>query len=253
MQTATLPRWADRITAARKKLKMSQTDFAEALKVGQGNVSKWERGANRPLPDVFVKIAGLVSGTDKLYFLEEAGLPSEYFMGTAEKTMPSEIVRSTKRVIAESYAPIGDRTYKTAEAALVPLLSGAVVAGNPHNIDEDEIEQYLPYPKHMLPTEGTIVAVRVSGDAMAPIIDEGYTVFLDISKRDPKRLVNKMVAIKDGDAITIKWLRRDVGLYLLVPQTVSQRHPVRVLNMESGSGIVGEVVKWLGHPRPVRM
>jgi SOS-response transcriptional repressor LexA len=252
MKTAPPPRWAERISAARKKLRMSQTDFAAALNVGQGNVSKWERGTNKPLPDVFVRIAGLVSGADKLFFWEAAGLRSEYFMGTAEKTMPSELVRATTQVIAESYAPIGDRSNKTAEAVLVPLLSGSAAAGNPRSISERDIDQYLPCPKYLLPKGGAIVAVKVSGDSMAPIVDDGYMVFVDISKREPDKLINKMVAASDADGVTIKWLRRDLGHYLLVPHNVSQRHPVRVLNTQAGWGIVGEVVKWIGQPKPSR-
>lgn len=248
--TGQLPRWAERIASARRKLGMNQTAFAEALNVGQGNVSKWERGENRPVPDVFVRIAALVDGPDRFFFWEEAGLPSEYFMGNAEKKMPSEIVRATKTVIAQSFAPVGDRANKTGDAALVPLLSGAAAAGNPRAIDARDVEEYLPLPKGMLPNAGTIVAVRVKGDSMAPLVNDGYTVLIDLSDRDPKHLVNKMVVAHNGEGVTVKFLRQDKKDYLLVPYNVSPRHDVMVFRPKEGWSIVGAVIMWIGTPGP---
>ena len=247
-----LPRWAERITTAREKLRLTQAEFALALGVGQGNVSKWEHGTNRPLPDIFVKIAALVPGPDKFFFWEEAGLPSEYFEGTAEKTMPTELVRATTKVIAQSFAPVGDRANKTADAALVPLLSGAAAAGNPRAIDATDVEEYLPYPKKLLPSGGTIVAVRVAGDSMAPLVNEGYTVLIDLTDRDPKKLVGKMVVAHNGEGVTVKFLRKDKEHFLLVPYNVSPRHEVMVFRPKDGWTIIGSVVSWIGKPAPFK-
>jgi SOS-response transcriptional repressor LexA len=248
-KTGLPPRWAERIIAARKKLGMNQTDFAGALDVTQSNVSKWERGEYRPSPDVLVKIAGMVSGTDKFFFWEEAGLPSEYFMGTAEKSMPSEIVRATKTIIAESFAPVNDRGNKTADAALVPLLSGSAAAGNPRAIDGRDVEKYLTFPREMLPKAGTIVAVRVKGESMAPLVNDSDVVLIDLTDRNPKDLVGRMVVAHNGEGVTVKFLRKDHDDYLLVPYNVSLRHEVMILRPKEGWGIVGAVVLWIGRPR----
>jgi len=242
------PRWAQKITEVRKKLGLSQTAFAQALGVGQGNVSKWERGDNRPVPDVFVRIAALVQGQDRFFFWEEAGLPSEFFMGTAENTMPSEIVRATKRVIAESFAPANDRATKTGDAALVPLMTGSAAAGNPRAIESRDIEEYLALPKRMLPQSGTIVAVRVKGDSMAPLVNDGNTVLIDLSVRDPKQLVGRMVVAHNSDGVTVKFLRKDKQDFLLVPYNISPRHDVMVFRPKDGWSIVGAVVMWIGAP-----
>jgi SOS-response transcriptional repressor LexA len=248
-KTAQLPRWAERISTARKKACMNQTEFAAALGVTQSNVSKWERGEYRPAPDALVKIAGIAQGTDKFFFWEEAGLPSEYFTGTAEKTMPTELVRATKTVIAESFTPVSDRANKTADAALVPLLSGTAAAGNPRAIDARDVEEYLPFPRKMLPKAGTIVAVRVKGESMAPLVNDGDTVFIDLTARNPKDLVGKMVVAHNSEGVTVKFLRRDHNDFLLVPYNVSLRHEVMILRQKEGWGIVGTVVFWIGTPR----
>jgi len=237
------------MVAARKKLKLGQIEFADALGTTQPNVSKWERGVYRPAPDVFVKIAGMVDGADKFFWWEEAGLPAEYFMGTADQTMPSELVRATETVIAESFAPVGDRANKTADAALVPLLAGAAAAGSPLAIDGHDVVEYLAFPKKMLPDAGTIVAVKVKGDSMAPLVNDGDTVLIDLTDRDPKKLAGKMVAAHDGTGVTVKFLRRDKHDFLLVPYNISPRHDVMMFRPSDGWSIVGAVVLWIGRPR----
>ena len=139
----------------------------------------------------------------------------------------------------------------------VPLLKDAAAAGTPRAIDEKEIETYLTLPEQWIGRKSSITAIRVVGDSMLPILDDGYIALVDTSVRDPKRLVNQMVAARADDGVTIKWLRREKGhgsdMYLLVPQNTSQRHPVRVITEGSESvSIVGIVVKWIGEPPPPR-
>ena len=83
---------------------------------------------------------------------------------------------------------------------------------------------------------------------MAPVVGDGYIVIVDVSRRDPKKLVERMVAAREGDGVTIKWLRRDGDTYLLVPQHVTPRHQVRIMRQEGDFSIVGEVIKWIGQP-----
>jgi transcriptional regulator with XRE-family HTH domain len=71
-----------RIHELRESLGMRQTVFADALGTRPSTVSKWEVGKNRPSPDVLVRIARLADGAAKLFFLEEAGIPPQYFEGT---------------------------------------------------------------------------------------------------------------------------------------------------------------------------
>jgi SOS-response transcriptional repressor LexA len=87
---------------------------------------------------------------------------------------------------------------------------------------------------------------------MSPIIGDGYIVIIDTSRRDPKKLIERMVAAREGDGVTIKWLRSDNGTFLLVPQHVTPRHQVRVMRADGDFSIVGEVVKWIGQPAPIR-
>lgn len=110
----------------------------------------------------------------------------------------------------------------------------------------------LPLPRSWFRRTGELIALRITGDSMAPIIQDGYIVIIDTSKRQAKQLVEKMVAAREDDGVTIKWLRRDGDTFLLVPQHVSPRHPVRIVQPFGDFSIVGEVVKWIGEPPPAR-
>jgi DNA-binding XRE family transcriptional regulator len=90
-----LPPWAVRIAELRKKLGMNQAEFARSLGAGQGNVSKWEAGKNRPTPDTFALMAKIAPDVDKFYFLDEAGIPRELFMCGVERVLPSQLMMAT--------------------------------------------------------------------------------------------------------------------------------------------------------------
>ena len=134
----------------------------------------------------------------------------------------------------------------------IPLLKDAVAAGTPRATDENEIEQNLAFPRSWFRSPGELFALKIVGDSMAPVIGDGYIVVVDVSKRDPRKLIEHMVAAREGNGITIKWLRRDGDTFLLVPQHVTPRHQVRVMRAEGDFSIVGEVIKWIGQPAQIR-
>jgi SOS-response transcriptional repressor LexA len=229
---------AEKIKSARKELlKMSQLQFSNRLGVSQSNVSKWESGQLEPESQHLMRLANLLSGkVESFYFLEEAGVPSGFFMGDpkyAEGVLPSEI--------ASASAP-------PTPFYQVPLLRDSAAAGTPRAIEDDEIESYVPCLKASVPRGSALVALRVEGDSMSPLLCDGYIVIIDTAQRDPKKLVGKMVAARDASGVTIKWLRKDNDLYMLVPQHTSPRFPITVLREGDGWGIVGAVVQWLGFP-----
>jgi SOS-response transcriptional repressor LexA len=222
------PEYSARISRLRKFLNLKQIPFARRLSVDQGAVSKWEAGKNRPEPSTFVRLAGLAHGVEKRWFLEQAGV--------ADVSSP-EPTKTRKR--------IDDRL------VWVPLLHDPVGAGLLRNVSEIDVDREIPFAADLMPNGGKLRAFKVSGDSMAPIINDGYVIVVDAAQRDPRKLVGQMVAAREDDGITIKWLRKDKGEYLLVPQHVSPRIDVRIMRAEDDWGIVGVVVKWIGYPAPL--
>ena len=73
-------------------------------------------------------------------------------------------------------------------------------------------------------------------------------MLVDVAQRKADELVGYMVAAREDDGVTIKWLRKDGDVYFLVPQHTSERHPIRVIRDEGTWSIVGKVVKIIGDP-----
>lgn len=240
------PRWATQIALLRKKLGMNQQEFAAAISTAQGNVSKWENGDHKPTPDMLTRIATLAPDVDKFYFLEEAGIPSSFFMEGLGKALPKEMVKAAESVITRVMSPGGSE--RKIEIVMVPLLSQAVAASNPLTINEKDIEQVIPMLSSWLPRSGKIFAIYVPDDSMSPMLYEGNLVLIDVSKTNPKKLIDHMTATRVGDIVTIKWLRSDERFFMLVPQNLSMHHQVKVLGPGEDWNIVGEVVKWIGTP-----
>ena len=104
------------------------------------------------------------------------------------------------------------------------------------------IERTLPLPNDWLQSGGELCAIRVAGDSMKPITNESTIAILDTLQKSPRLLVNKMVAVREGNEISIRWLRQDGKLYLLAPQQESLTNPIRQLRSEGDFSIVGAVV-----------
>lgn len=199
--------------------------MAEACDVKQARVSSWERGKDNPNPSAVVALAKLVSKEEAQWWLSQAGLFS------------TQVINITA---------------SEANLRYIPVITDPAAAGTPRATDEKLIDFRVAIPKQWLPTGGSIVGLRVSGDSMAPIIGDGYLVLIDTLQRDPEKLVDCMVAVREDSIVTIKWLRRDAAVFMLVPNLPSEDIPVRILHKEGDFSIVGAVVKWIGFPPETR-
>lgn len=214
------PKIADGLRIARKSLGLTQAELAQVLGSSQGAITRWERQIDSPPVAVFNLLADLVPDEQRHLWIELAGGES----------------------------PSHDAM--TAHMRSIPILRDSAAAGTARIIDEREIDFTLLFPPRLLPAGGKLVGFKITGDSMSPILETGYVVLIDITQRDPAKLVDRMVAASNEHGVTIKWLRKQDDIYLLVPQNTSPRHPVRVITSHGGWSIVGEVVKWIGAPPP---
>jgi SOS-response transcriptional repressor LexA len=248
----TRPDWAQKIEGVRRRLRLSQVDFAARLDTTQSNVSKWEKGEYRPSPKQFMGLARIAEGeVESLLFMEMGGVPQSWFAREQVPALPVALAgdaagdhtgKSAVEIIAEGY--LEDQ----GNMRHVPLLKNSAAMGTPRATYETEVERVIGIEKDWLPRGGALYAVKIEGDSMSPILETGYVVVIDISRTEPEQLVDRMVAVKVDDHLTIKWLRREPesGIYMLVPQNASVRHPIRIFNAGSSMVLVGEVVNWTG-------
>ncbi len=68
------PEWARKIQGLRQRLGLSQTGFAELLRVSAMAVSRWERGINEPPGEAYITLGKLAGAPDCWYFWERTGL-----------------------------------------------------------------------------------------------------------------------------------------------------------------------------------
>jgi SOS-response transcriptional repressor LexA len=216
------PLIASRISELLKRPGMTQEVLAKHCKVDQTIVSRWTRGERTPGPDSLISIAHLVPEEEKEGWFELAGVP--------KAVRPADISHKT-----------------------VPLFKGKIAAGHGREI-EGEIEREMPFPKEWFGPGSRIIALKVDGDSMSPLVNSGYYVLVDISQTDIKRLAGHMVAARAPHGCTLKWLRKDsdTGFFQLIPQHVSEAYPVRTITPENEHefGIIGRVVRWIGEPKP---
>jgi SOS-response transcriptional repressor LexA len=131
----------------------------------------------------------------------------------------------------------------------IPLLKDSAAAGTPRALDEKNIETQLEIPAWMCPKAKGCVAIRVTGDSMSPILEDGYIVLVDTTQRDPKKLVNEMVAARDSEGgVTFKWLRKMKNVYVLMPNHTSLRHDPIVIDSDDDYAVVGRIVHFIGQP-----
>jgi repressor LexA len=100
------------------------------------------------------------------------------------------------RIISPEYKPHGQEEYT------VPVI-GAIAAGFPI-LAEENVERYVPVPRHLIKTEGRYYALKVRGDSMvnAGILEDDLVI---VQAAD--RAVNNdiVVALIDGE-VTVKRL-----------------------------------------------
>lgn len=212
------PQIAAGLRSARKALGISQSALAEALGSSQGAITRWEREIDSPPISAFSLLAQLVPEEQRSFWMELAGQPMTNNQDAVSKMR------------------------------VIPVLRDPAAAGTARLIRENEVDYELLFPPELLPAGGKLVAFKVAGDSMLPVLHTGFIVLVDTAQRDVAKLVGKMVAARDENGVTIKWLRKQGKMYLLVPQNTAPQHEVRIITEADDVSIVGEVVKWIGQP-----
>lgn len=235
-----VPAFAERIKALRGRLGMNQTTFARAVGAGQGAVSKWEKGESKPYPDTFIQIARLADDADKFFFMDQAGVPKEFFEGTP---MSSKILQAATEMVAQSLSSSNETLvgfHSAREERSVPVILHANQLGDPRAT----VDYTISLPSAWLPQHPSVQAVRMS-ETIPPLVTGELICIVDTSRRDPDRLRGCIVAVRTPDGIAPMKLREDNRTYFLAPLYDNQQ-PVRILRPSGEWSIMGRVLRWIG-------
>lgn len=213
-----------RLRAQRVSAKLSQQELADKCGVGQGTISKIERGDQEE--SVHTPKLAAALGVSALWLATGEG-----------PRLLSELANSVA-VGAATLAVSGhDLNVRVAPASRgrVPVIS-AVQAGNLTDVvdnfapgDADEwIETGVPVNRHTF-------ALIVEGDSMEPVFTAGMRIVVE---PDIDANVGDYVIAGNGDQATLKKLVRDDGeLYL---QPLNPRYPIKPLGNARIIGVVRE-------------
>ena len=233
---------ADNIARLRNSLKMNQTQFAQALGTLPSAVSKWEAGKNKPSPDVFVRIAKLADGVEKIFFLDQAGVPPEFFEGSP---LSPGMYQGAMLTVAESLT--GTMTQKGNSAGhkiggRIPLLASTKNLGDPNAMSSAVT---FPFTGDTFPPDAEVQAARFPSFQPA-FIPGDLIVFVDISKTDRDRLVGAIVAVRAPTGPELRQLRRYGATYMLLPLREHAPNEAHEVRSTGNWSIIGKVLKWIG-------
>jgi hypothetical protein len=111
-------------------------------------------------------------------------------------------------------------------------------------IDQSQVEGYIMAYRQWLPNPTATVGVRLTDDAMYPILPAGSVVAIDRSKTDIQALQGRMVAACPDEEPMIRWLDLSGRHLILRPNQPSREHPLVPVEMNGQPPdlIIGQVV-----------
>jgi len=119
----------------------------------------------------------------------------------------------------------------------VPLTGSAIAAGQPI-IQQEDIEDYVILHIRAAGRRTNLVASRVDGDSMEPMLHSGDIVVID---RDDKKIQkNKIYAVFHEGGLTAKYLERQKNLLILRPINPNSQVMVIDLNVHPDP-VVGRI------------
>jgi len=132
----------------------------------------------------------------------------------------------------------GAPTIKGEDYVSIPLTNSSIAAGQPI-IQENNIEDYVLLHIRAAGKKKNMVASRVEGDSMEPMLHSGDIVVID---RDDKKIIkNGIFAIFYDEGLTAKYLESQENLLILRP--INPNSQLQIINLnEHPDPIVGRVI-----------
>ncbi len=165
---------------------------------------------------------------------EKMNIPPNEFLkeGDTFPVQVPELKIYQPRSIAEAPAIKGE------DYISIPLTASSIAAGQPI-IQENNIEDYVLLHIRAAGKKKNLVASRVDGDSMEPMLHSGDIVVID--RDDKKLLKNRIFAIFYDEGLTAKYVESQQNLLILRP--INPNSQVQIINLnEHPDPIVGRVI-----------
>ena len=217
------PQAAVYIKKWRESLGLTRLQAARRLGVSKTAVSNWELSVNEPKREIYGRMAEEANVSDKKWFFTKLGL---------SETNAASLTGSQRDSDGDEDS-IEIKVFKSAGAGVF------------RSIDETP-DHVVSFPRAWLTTTQKLVGLVVAGDSMSPLIETGFIVIVDRTRRTAATALNHIVAASDGVGVAIKYLVERDGGYWLTPHNMNIDN--RPTPVGPSTRIIGVVVKWIGQP-----
>ncbi len=238
-----------RISSLRKSLALNQSELGAKLGCSAMAVSRWERGALRCPASILIRLGVLSESDDCWFFWGLAGLTTQDVM----RVLPVARKRFVALVPALKVIATRTQTKDLRHAGLVgiPLLPLRATAANQGrqlwdcDFDLAAFERLLAVPVEWCPNPDATICLRIKGNAMQPLLHDGYIAAVDRKQNDLSKLHKKIVIAHHEELGLIVARVCLVGKqHLLVPDN----REYEAVHFSQGWRIIGTVLWWTGYP-----
>lgn len=233
--------FGQRLRTRRKELGISQGELAKALGVSLSAVSNYETGQNAMREDVLLRLFSVLD-VDPNYLYQDDFVHKGPACGPEELNLLKKYReldaggRQALQAVADALCACQSER-EAAEAPLeeprqIPLYHSPAAAGYAAPVfgsDFDLIDVTGDVPR------GAEFAVRIQGDSMEPVIEDGSTVYVN---RDPLSNGDVGIFCVDGDMLCKQYVRDRLGMVYLFSINRRRADADVVLGPDSARSVV---------------
>lgn len=215
-------RMGRKIRQFRKMRGWSLNDLAEKVSINPKILDLYEKGQAQISFDLLADLAKKLEASPHEFLVEEDAFPVQV---PELKVFQANSAKNAPKLREEDYVSI-------------PLTESSIAAGQPI-IQADKIEDYVLLHIRAAGKRNNLVASRVDGDSMEPMLHSGDIVVID---RDDKDVIkNRIYAIFYEEGLTAKYVERKKELLILRP--INPNSDVQIIDLkELPDPIVGRII-----------
>jgi len=224
-----------RLRAIRKALSISQTVFAESLKVNASAISQMETDRIKPSLETLLLLAKsykvnlhwLITGKGQMF--------EDVISATLNKT--NSRLEQLKNLLTEELQSITKAKLDYTQTDVIDIpVNGEIAAGLPVESFHDEIDVITVRKSMMHGSGNDFVCLRVNGKSMEPEIRHNDLILIRQSTEWDK-LAGKICAVRIDGAVTLKQLVLDPANQVIVLVSLNNEYQPIVIHPEDHQDI----------------
>lgn len=222
-----IPYGIDKITARlnelKEDLKLSECSFAELLGINQVNVHRYLKGRMPPV-DIIATICYRLNISEKWLLYGRGSKNRDSIISIGEESIDEygKHKKDTSVMLLVTRDEAEKESFRKIERVenYVPikLLSDQVAGGDPREVNENDIESFTVIYESWVKKTGIYSSIRVKGDSMSPVLNDGDIISINHARTDPIELHGKIVVASiPFHGVTVKYLNEMPDCWVLEP------------------------------------